>query len=277
MSDFIRKILSYWGLFKKMRAVKPIVEAKSILHGEDSSQYFLHFEPPVLKSDKIIIWVHGGGWTSGSPDYFDFVGQTIAKQGYHCISIGYRLAPKYKYPAQIEDVCSGYNKALAYLTDRELDSSKLIVSGPSAGAHLTSLLCYSKDVQEKYGIDVSNVIGFIGVGGPYNLLEKQSFKIRTILRLLFTKNYDRSQGDPSTLMTKNHIPMLLIHSRHDGVIDFSSAEHFHTRAQTIGISSELYSVIDPQNTHSYYTTGMFLEERSEYKTLDKFFNWIEER
>lgn len=108
---------------------------------------FLYYEPEQTASDKVIIWVHGGGWNAGTPKYFDFVGQCVANAGYHFVSIGYRLSPKNKYPCQIEDVCNGYKAAIQCLNERNIDTSKVIVSGSSAGAHLSSILCYSKSVQ----------------------------------------------------------------------------------------------------------------------------------
>lgn len=243
--------------------------------GNDKNQYFLHYEPENVLSDKVIVWVHGGGWNAGTPKYFDFVGQCVANEGYRFVSIGYRLSPQNKYPCQIEDVCSGYKSAIRYLNEKGVDTSKVIVSGPSAGAHLASILCYSKLVQEKYDTDVSNIIGFIGVGGPYSFSVKTSLSVRILLDQLFAKGYDRTNGEPCSLMTANNIPMLLIQSRHDGLINFSCAERFYEKAKCVGNECELYEVVDKKNTHSWYTAGMFLETRKENQGLDKFFSWIE--
>ena len=77
-------------------------------------------------------------------------------------------------------------------------------------------------------------------------------------------------------MTKNNIPMLLMQSRHDGLINFSCAEQFYEKAISIGNTCELYEIADKKNTHSWYTAGMFLEKREENKTLDNFLCWIEQ-
>ena len=276
MKDAIRENLSYFGLYRKMRKVKKTIEAQFVSFGKDKNQYFLYYEPETVKSDKVIIWVHGGGWNAGTPKYFDFVGQCVAKEGYKCISLGYRLSPKNKYPCQIEDVCAGYNKAVEFLRQKGVNTSKIVVSGPSAGAHLASILCYSKKVQEEYGVDVTNVKGFIGSGGPYSFSGKMTFSVRILLNQLFTKSYDRTQGEPCSLMTKNHIPMLLIQSKHDGLISYSCAEKFQEKAEGLGNQCELYHVVDKKNTHSWYTAGMYLETREENKGLDKFFSWIED-
>lgn len=275
MNDAIRENLSYFSLYKKMFSVKKEIIPESRSFGSDKDQYFLYYEPNKMVSEKIIIWVHGGGWNAGTPKYFDFVGQCIAKAGYRFISIGYRLSPKNKYPSQIEDVCNGYNAAINFLKEKHIEPSKVIVSGPSAGAHLASILCYSDRIQKEMNIDISNIIGFIGVGGPYDFSVKTSVAVKMLLSQLFSKGYDRRRGEPYSLMSKNEIPMLLIQSEHDGVIDFSCAESFYKKAVEIGNRCELYAVVDKKNTHSWYTAGIFLETRESSQSLNKFFSWIE--
>lgn len=275
MKDSTRESLSYWGLYARMLRVKKEITPQAVSFGNDKQQYFLYYEPQTIASDKVILWVHGGGWNAGTPKMFDFVGQCVAKHGYRFLSLGYRLSPKNKYPCQIEDVCSGYQAAIAFLQKKGIDTSKVIVSGPSAGAHLTSILCYGNNIQETYGVDLSPVIGFIGVGGPYCFSEKDSLSVRLLLNQLFAKGYDRAQGEPCALITKSEIPMLLIQSEHDGLISYSCAEEFYKKAKALGIPCELYSVVDKKNTHSWYTAGMFLETRETNHGLNKFFSWIE--
>ncbi len=276
MKDSIRESLSYWSLYGKMLRVKKEYKPQTVSFGKHKHQYFLYYEPKNLVSDKVILWVHGGGWNAGTPKMFDFVGQCIAKNGYRFVSLGYRLSPKNKYPCQIEDVYAGYKAAVEFLDGKGIDTGRMIVSGPSAGAHLASILCYSGRIQEELEVDVSNVIGFIGAGGPYTFFGKQSFSVRLLLNQLFAKGYDRVRGEPYSLMTKSPIPMLLIQSRHDGLIAYSCAEHFREKAESLGNKCELYDVVDKRNTHSWYTAGMFLETRETNQCLDKFFSWIED-
>ena len=275
MNDSIRESFSYFGLYRKMLRVKKSIVPELVSFGQDKDQYFLYYEPEHTVSDKIIVWVHGGGWNAGTPKYFDFAGQCVANAGYRFVSVGYRLSPKNKYPCQIEDVCAGYKAALRYLEGKKINTSKVIVSGSSAGAHLSSIMCYSKAIQDRYDVDVSNVIGFIGVGGPYSFSVRTSLSVKLLLDQLFEKNYDRTKGEPCSLVNASNISMLLIQSRHDGLIDFSCAEELYKKAISLGIACELYEVVDKKNTHSWYTAGMFLETREENKGLDKFFSWIE--
>lgn len=275
MNDFLRESFSYFGLYRRMFAAKKPVSAERVSFGNDKDQYFSYYAPEGPTSDKLIVWVHGGGWNAGSPAFFDYVGQCFAAAGYRAVSLGYRLSPKNRYPRQIEDVCAGFTAATRFLSGRRVDTSKVVVAGPSAGAHLASILCYSRAIQARYGVDVSGVVGFIGSGGPYSFREDAGLALKLLLNQLFEKGSDRSAGEPLALLEPSDIPMLLIQSRHDGLINYACAEDFAARAHALGIPCELYSVVDRKNTHSWYTAGMFLETREENKGLDKFFTWIE--
>jgi len=276
MNDYMRESLSYFGLFRKMFGVKKTIEPEMVHFGKYKDQYFLYYKPEKVVSDKIIFWVHGGGWNAGNPKFFDYVGQCVSAQGYRFVSIGYRLSPKFKYPCQVRDVCKGYNAAVLYLDLYGIDTSHIVIAGPSAGAHLTSIMCYCKKVQEKCEVDISKIIGYVGFGGPYSFREDMSLTLKLLLDQLFKKGYDRKNGEPVSLMSKNHIPMLLIQSKHDGIIDFACAEDLARKAEEVGNKCEIYSVTDVKNTHSWYTAGLFLETRKENKGLDKFFSWIEQ-
>ena len=276
MIDYIRENLSYYPIYWRLLfKTKKELTPEYVSYGEDKEQYFLYYEPAKPVSDKVVVWVHGGGWNAGNPKFFDYVGQTMAREGYRFVSIGYRLSPKNKYPVQLEDVCSAYNAAMKYLKDKWIDISKTVLSGPSAGAHLSSIMCYCKDVQDKYKVDISNVIGYVGFGGPYIFRKSQTKTLAMLIRMLFEKGYDRRQGEPWSLMTKNHVPMLLIQSRHDGLVEFECAEEFAQKAETVGNKCEIYEVEDKRNTHSWYTAGCFMFTREESRTLDKFLSFIE--
>ena len=75
MNDFMRESLSYFGLYRKMFGVRKKYKPQKVSYGTNKEQYFLYYEPEKILSDKIIVWVHGGGWNAGNPRFFDFVGQ----------------------------------------------------------------------------------------------------------------------------------------------------------------------------------------------------------
>src|SRR5262245_210796 len=50
-----------------------------------------------------VICVHGGGWYQGQRQDMDFMTELLARRGYVAATVSYRLVPKARFPAQIED------------------------------------------------------------------------------------------------------------------------------------------------------------------------------
>lgn len=266
MIDSIRENLSYFQLYARMACNKKTVKPIKIEYGEYKEQYFLYYEPATVKSNKLIFYIHGGGWNAGSPEFFDFVGQRCIKEGYRFMSCGYRLSPKTKYPGQIEDCVKCFEQAMAYLERKDIDSTDVIVIGPSAGAQLGSILCYSYEFKQ--------IKAFIGLGGPY-CFDKSGLSVRLLLDMLFEKNYDRSRAEPINCVKRNDVKALLIQSRHDGVINFDCALKMRDVLKAEGNDCELYEVEDKHNTHSFYTAGCFMLKADQNKTIRKLFEYIE--
>jgi len=87
-----------------------------------------------------VLVLHGGGWALGNKEQMDFHGRRLARRGYAAVSIDYRLAPKFKFPAQIEDC----RAALAWMRREadhyHFDRNWMAVFGYSAGGQLAALL-----------------------------------------------------------------------------------------------------------------------------------------
>ncbi len=95
-----------------------------------------------------LVWIHGGAWLSGSKDGLAPEIDTLLHHGYVVASIGYRLSGESIFPAQIHD-CKA---AIRYLKENgkkyKIDSSRIAVSGASAGGHLASLTGTSSDIPD---------------------------------------------------------------------------------------------------------------------------------
>ncbi|XP_010623625.1 arylacetamide deacetylase isoform X2 [Fukomys damarensis] len=92
---------------------------------------------------RAVFFVHGGGWCSGSPALrnYDLLSRWTAERlNAVVISIDYRLAPKYHFPIQFEDV---YNALRWFLRRNILENyginpERICVSGDSAGGNLAA-------------------------------------------------------------------------------------------------------------------------------------------
>jgi acetyl esterase/lipase len=87
-----------------------------------------------------VLVIHGGGWAAGRKELHDTLTWDFAKRGYACATIGYRLAPKHLFPAQVEDVKCAVRYLRAHAADLKIDPKRLGATGFSAGAHLSMML-----------------------------------------------------------------------------------------------------------------------------------------
>lgn len=94
--------------------------------------------PEGADESKIIMYVHGGGYVSGScSDHRAFVSKFAKRSNYINLLYEYRLAPEYPFPAAVDDSVAMYR----YLTeDKKYPPAKIILTGESAGGGLVLAL-----------------------------------------------------------------------------------------------------------------------------------------
>lgn len=93
------------------------------------------YAPAELRSDAVLLWIHGGGMLIGAPHIDDqLCTETADRVGIRIVSVDYRLAPEHPFPAPLDD-CA---RVLAGLVER--GERRIVVGGQSAGAGLAASL-----------------------------------------------------------------------------------------------------------------------------------------
>ena len=86
----------------------------------------------------VIVNIHGGGYVYGTKEVYLHYGMFLAQQGFVVVNFNYHLAPKYKFPVQLDEI----NQVLNWVEKREgkfhMDIKNVFLVGDSAGAQLTS-------------------------------------------------------------------------------------------------------------------------------------------
>ena len=275
----MREYLSYGKFIVPLMKVKRTIIPEESKWGEYKDQYFLYFPGREPKQDKVVIYIHGGGWNSRNPKQDFYIGQSIASQGYDCFMPGYRKTPQFTYNAIVDDIFRGYKEILSFMSDRGLVYQKTVIAGSSAGAHLGAVLCFSKELQDKYEISGDDFAGLVTMAGPLYFELPQTGTLNTLLKYLFgTKEKSEwLRGEPYSMVTpKKDFKMCMIQSKHDGLLGWEQAEAFKDKAEANGIPVELYEVCESWNTHSAYCAGVFLKQRGESSTLDRFYEMVGE-
>lgn len=106
---------------------------------EEGDIYLREYVPSNLKTDKAMLYFHGGGYVLGSVEtHHNFVALMSIALGMKIYSLEYRLSPENKFPNALADA----NKAYKWLLNNDMQGSKIILCGDSAGAHLAASLSY---------------------------------------------------------------------------------------------------------------------------------------
>ncbi|ATO20267.1 alpha/beta hydrolase [Acinetobacter sp. LoGeW2-3] len=118
-----------------------VIVQQNILYDSDRQLGLDLYQPPniaQLETRPTVIWIHGGGWISGSREHARGYFKLLASKGYNVVSVQYQLAPKSQYPSQLQQI----NTALAYLQKHadqyNINPEQLYLAGDSAGANLAS-------------------------------------------------------------------------------------------------------------------------------------------
>jgi acetyl esterase/lipase len=83
--------------------------------------------------DHVILFFHGGGFTVGSTnDHLDLCGKLSSSAGCRILSIDYRLAPEFVFPAALNDCVRSY----LWLIEHGVSPSLIVPTGISAGGNL---------------------------------------------------------------------------------------------------------------------------------------------
>lgn len=108
-----------------------------------------------------VVWFHGGGITSGNKH----IPEKLKEKGIAIIAVNYRLYPKVMCPVYIEDAAAAVAWAFKNISSFGGDSTKIIVSGHSAGGYLSSMVGMDKTYLQKYKIDANTIAMLIPFSG----------------------------------------------------------------------------------------------------------------
>jgi acetyl esterase/lipase len=95
--------------------------------------------PQDISTKGILIYIHGGGFVFGlTPNHLQMVAALAREMKIKTLMVDYRLAPKYPFPAALEDCVSVYKWVLA----QDISPESIVIAGDSAGGNLaiTSLI-----------------------------------------------------------------------------------------------------------------------------------------
>lgn len=109
-----------------------------------SGPELLDFYPAIGRSRApCVVVIHGGGWDSGDRGQVPQLNAWLARRGYAVADISYRLAPGAPWPAQRDDVAAALAFVRAHATAWDVDGSRLVLLGRSAGGQIAEASAFA--------------------------------------------------------------------------------------------------------------------------------------
>jgi acetyl esterase/lipase len=199
----------------------------------------------------LALYVHGGGWTSGSRSsgpWFASVAQGLIDRGIAVASVDYRLAPQAPWPDQIEDVKCAVRFLRANAAPLGIDPGRLGVWGSSAGGHLASLLG-TADGEDGFDVgqyldESSRVQAVVDLFGPENftLPGWSRSAENNIERVFGTDSTALHAASPTTYVSPDDPPFLIIQGTGDRVVPPLQSQNLLEWLHAAGVPATLVSV-----------------------------------
>jgi acetyl esterase/lipase len=184
----------------------------------DRHRLDLYTPPSPAPDAPLLLFIHGGAWTSGSRAEYGFVALPLAQSGAIVALADYRLWPEAAYPAFVEDTAL----ATRWLAARE-PSRRLILMGHSAGAFNAAAAA----LDPRWGAR-PHVHGFIGIAGPYDFTPEE------VTPPAIFAGLTRVQAVPPEVPLAGAPPLLLLHGERDIIVGPYHSERLAERARAAG-------------------------------------------
>ncbi len=218
----------------------PSVEARrdiSYLDGppEDAAKHKLDLYLPRGEKDfPLLFFVHGGSWRFGDRAQYPPLGNRFAKAGIGVAAISYRLAPKNRHPAQIEDVAAAFRWVYDHIGEYGGRRDRIFAAGHSAGAHLVSLLALDPRYLAARNLNPRDIRGVVAMSGMY--------EIRAFENVFGDDPEVRRQASPFSQVRSGAPPFLITFSQWDYLLLAFQARRFHHALAAAGVPAELVYV-----------------------------------
>lgn len=194
-----------------------------------------------------ILLVHGGAWVVGDKSQLRGYGFLLGRQGIVCVACEYRLAGESQWPAQIHDVKAAIRWMRANAAELGIDPDRIAICGASSGAHLALIAAGTPDFaplegnggNEEVSSSVAAAVSFYAA----TTLVPESEMLADSVGKLLGEGAEMAvfeQASPSTYISADFPPTMLMHSNMDELIPVEQSISFAATLHSLGVPAELH-------------------------------------
>lgn len=188
------------------------------------------YTPDEARGAPVVIFFHGGRWSTGTKDQFRYVGEAMASRGFVAVLADTREYPAIRFPAFVEDGANAVVWTHRSVSTYGGDPSKLFVMGHESGAHIAAMLAVNDKYLTSAGGSRSWLRGMIGLAGPYDFLPIED----PLLRDLFAPPEKFEETQPILYADGTNPPLLLLHGEDDEQVWVKNTRSFAQAIQKAG-------------------------------------------
>ena len=252
------------------RAVEPVKVERDIQYAvHDGEKMLLDIARPTGPGPHpCVVCLHGGAWKFGKKDhlsktsrYLDVEFGTgkksliewLAGEGYVAVAVGYRLMPKHKFPAPVEDAKTAVRYLRANAAKFDIDAGRVAAIGYSAGGHIAALVGtttsddgFDGTLYREQSSRVTCVVDFFGPTDLSLFVEAEGVESAIFKPMLGARYRDNPEiyrrASPIEHVTKDAPPFLILHGTADILVPIIHSERFHKKLLDAGAKSELQTL-----------------------------------
>jgi acetyl esterase/lipase len=200
-----------------------------------------------------VIVIHGGAWRGGDKKDMRILAEPLAQRGYVVAAINYRLAPKWSYPAQLDDCQRAVRWLRKNAKEFRVDPKRFGAAGASAGGHL-ALLLGTREVRDDSDPDLkgisSKVQCVLSIFGPTDFTDERYIQAsrnpvagRALVDFL-GKPYNEApevwkEASPIHHVSPDDAPTFIIHGDQDLLVPLDQSVKFAEALKKVGIEVQL--------------------------------------
>lgn len=187
--------------YRHLTDISYVSENETDLYRLDRCKLDIYY-PENVDKFATLVWFHGGGLEGGSKSLRD----EFRKRGFAVVDVNYRLFPKAKCPAYIDDAALAVAWVFNHIGEYGGTPDQIYIGGHSAGGYLTFMVALAKDYLEQYGVDAYRIVKAYPVSGQttthYTIrAERGISRDLPVIDSLAPSNNVRKDGAPVMMIT----------------------------------------------------------------------------
>jgi acetyl esterase/lipase len=223
------------------------VDMNVVYDSPGGTQVHMDIYKPAHAGDRpAVVVIHGGGWMAGDRKDMATFCDKLVQRGYVVANVQYRLAPKHKWPAMLDDVQSAVRFLRRNATMYRIDPKRVASLGASAGGHLALMLGVSESKEASvHSTKVAAVVNIFGVSDFTAMLPTWSVLADTLFGV---KAADiravMATASPLSHLDKDDAAVFTFHGTADWLVPLSQSIALDTKLKELGIAHEFIQIKD---------------------------------